>query len=682
MQKICRLALAVSLSFSLSVFADDSKEVGPDLNKDLPELMQQVQHKTASKRLSATFSRQHYKRFKFDDELSSEIFDFYIKQLDYAHQIFTQQDIDFLEQYRYKFDEMLMSGKLSAAYEIYNLNAKRRQQRYQYALTLLDKEFDFSIKEEYLYDREELPFAQTEAQLNEIWRTRVKYDALNLELSGKDWLETQKVLRKRYKNALKRLHQNESEDVFQIVMNAFARTVEPHTSYLSPRNAERFQMEMNLELEGIGAVLRLEDDYTVIQSVVTGGPADKSNKIKPKDKVVAVAQDDEEFVDVVGWRLDDVVDLIKGPKGTTVRLQVEKGEDDPTIEVVSIVRDTIKLEDRQAKSEIYLQKSDTEQDPALTKKLGVITIPSFYHKLSQDVSKEITSLKEQNVDGIIVDLRGNGGGSLVEATLLTGLFIDSGPVVQVRDGANRVEVNKDKDGVSFYKGPLLVMVDRYSASASEIFAAALQDYGRAIIVGENTFGKGTVQQHRGLGRIYDLYDEPLGSIQFTIAKFYRINGGSTQHKGVSPDILFPSAIDPKDWGESKEDNALPWDKIAQAPYKRLNDFSQDISYLNTLYKQRIQTNPEFTYLAEDIKYYQEHKDKKSVSLNFDERKQEREENKQKRLDRANKRLLALGKEKIDSVDDIPDELSELDPFLDETANITFDLLNIGRLAKK
>lgn len=682
MQKICRLALAVSLSFSLSVFADDSKEVGPDLNKDLPELMQQVQHKTASKRLSATFSRQHYKRFKFDDELSSEIFDFYIKQLDYAHQIFTQQDIDFLEQYRYKFDEMLMSGKLSAAYEIYNLNAKRRQQRYQYALTLLDKEFDFSIKEEYLYDREELPFAQTEAQLNEIWRTRVKYDALNLELSGKDWLETQKVLRKRYKNALKRLHQNESEDVFQIVMNAFARTVEPHTSYLSPRNAERFQMEMNLELEGIGAVLRLEDDYTVIQSVVTGGPADKSNKIKPKDKVVAVAQDDEEFVDVVGWRLDDVVDLIKGPKGTTVRLQVEKGEDDPTIEVVSIVRDTIKLEDRQAKSEIYLQKSDTEQDPALTKKLGVITIPSFYHKLSQDVSKEITSLKEQNVDGIIVDLRGNGGGSLVEATLLTGLFIDSGPVVQVRDGANRVEVNKDKDGVSFYKGPLLVMVDRYSASASEIFAAALQDYGRAIIVGENTFGKGTVQQHRGLGRIYDLYDEPLGSIQFTIAKFYRINGGSTQHKGVSPDILFPSAIDPKDWGESKEDNALPWDKIAQAPYKRLNDFSQDISYLNTLYKQRIQTNPEFTYLAEDIKYYQEHKDKKSVSLNFDERKQEREANKQKRLDRANKRLLALGKEKIDSVDDIPDELSELDPFLDETANITFDLLNIGRLAKK
>ncbi len=679
MQKISRLALAVSFTFSLSAFAQVEKV--EDVTHELPELMQQMQHKTASKRVSATFSRQHYKKFEFNDDLSSEIFDLYIKQLDYAHQFFLQQDIKDIEQYRLNFDDMLMSGKLASAYKIYNLNAKRRQERYEYALTLLDKEFDFGLKEEYIYDREEASFAQSEQELNELWRSRVKYDALNLKLSGKDWPKTQEVLRKRYNNALKRLTQNESEDVFQVVMNAFSRTVEPHTSYLSPRNAERFQMEMNLSLEGIGAVLRLEDDYTVIQSVVTGGPADKSKKIKPKDKVVAVAQGDEDFVDVVGWRLDDVVDLIKGPKGTTVRLQVEKGEDDPTIEVVEIVRDKIKLEDRQAKSEVYLEKVGEGQE-ATAKKLGIITIPSFYHKLSQDVAKEITKLKEDNVQGIIVDLRGNGGGSLVEATLLTGLFIDAGPVVQVRDGANRVEVNKDTDGVSFYQGPLTVMVDRYSASASEIFAAALQDYGRAIIVGENTFGKGTVQQHRGLGRVYDLYEKPLGSIQFTIAKFYRINGGSTQHKGVSPDILFPSAIDPADWGESKEDNALPWDKINRAPYKRLHDYTNDISYLDTLHKQRIVTNPEFAYLNEDIQYYKEHKDRKAVSLNYDERKKEREENKQKRLDRANKRLIAMGKETIKSVDDIPEELSELDPLLDETANITFDLLDVGRLAKK
>ncbi len=648
--------------------------------EDLPELMQQMQHKTASKRISATYTRQHYKKFALDADLSSDIFDLYLKQLDYSRQVFLSADIKQIEKYRHSFDDMIDTGKLNPAFDIYNLNVQRRFQRYQFALTLLETEFDFSEKEQYVFDREEAPYAETVSELDEIWRQKVKYDALNLKLAGKEWLEVKKVLSKRYNYAIKRLSQGESEDVFQVVMNAFSRTVEPHTSYLSPRNAERFQMEMNLSLEGIGAVLRIEDDFTVIQSVVTGGPADKTNKIKPKDKIVGVAQDDKNFVDVVGWRLDDVVDLIKGPKGTKVRLQVEKGEDDPTIEVVEIVRDTIKLEDRQAKSEVYLEKSENTDTAATAKKLGVITIPSFYNKLSRDVAKEIASLKEQNVQGIIVDLRGNGGGSLVEATLLTGLFIDKGPVVQVRDGANRVEVNKDTDGLSYYNGPLTVIVDRYSASASEIFAAALQDYGRAIIVGENTFGKGTVQQHRGLGRVYDLFENPLGSIQFTIAKFYRINGGSTQHKGVTPDIIFPSAIDPKDWGESQEDNALVWDKINKAAYTPLNDFTQDISYLDSLYQERIKTNSEFGYLAEDIAYYQQHKDKKSASLNYQERKDERETNKAKRLDRANLRLIAMGKEKVKTVDDIPEELAELDPFLDETAKITFDLVTIDKLA--
>ncbi|NMP15536.1 carboxy terminal-processing peptidase [Thalassotalea sp. Y01] len=670
MQKICRLALAISLSVtSLASFAETKVVTA----QDLPVLTQEVQHKKASQRISATFARQHYKKFQFDDELSSEVFDHYVKNLDFSRNIFLQSDIDGFEKYRNSFDDMVTSGKLNPAFDIYNLNVQRRFERYEYALSLLDKEFDFSVKEEYQFDREDMPYVTSREELDELWRKRVKYDALNLKLAGKKWEEIQTVLGKRYRYAMKRLSQGESEDVFQVVMNSFSRTVEPHTSYLSPRNAERFQMEMNLKLEGIGAVLRLEDDFTVIQSVVTGGPADKSKKLKAKDKIIGVAQDDEELVDVVGWRLDDVVDLIKGPKGTTVRLQVEKGEDDPVIEVISIVRDTIKLEDRAAKSEVY-----EEND----KKLGVITIPSFYNKLSRDVAKEIAKLKEDSVQGIIVDLRGNGGGSLVEATLLTGLFIDKGPVVQVRDGANRVEVNKDTDGISYYDGPLTVMVDRYSASASEIFAAALQDYGRAVIIGENTFGKGTVQQHRGLGRVYDLYDNPLGSIQFTIAKFYRINGGSTQHKGVTPDIQFPSAIDPGDWGESREDNALPWDKIDRASYSQMNDFSKDITYLDSLYQERIKGNDEFKYLNEDIAYYRENKDKKSVSLNFDERKAEREENKTKRLTRANLRLKAMGKEQVASVDDIPEDLDELDPFLDEAANITFDLVEVGRLAKQ
>ena len=437
---------------------------------------------------------------------------------------------------------------------------------------------------------------------------------------------------------------------------------------------------MNLSLEGIGAVLRAEEDYTVIQSVVSGGPADKSNELKPKDRIVGVSQDDKDFVDVIGWRLDDVVELIKGPKGSKVRLQVlgAESEDDSSIKVVSIVRDTIKLEDRAAKSEVYFEKEGDEN----TKKLGVITIPSFYNNLSRDVKLEIAKLKDENVAGIIVDLRGNGGGSLTEATLLTGLFIDKGPVVQVRDGANRVQVNSDKDGVSFYDGPLTVMVDRYSASASEIFSAAIQDYGRGIIVGEHTFGKGTVQQHRGLGRVYDLYENPFGSIQFTIAKFYRINGGSTQHRGVLPDIEFPSAIDPADWGESKEENALPWDQIPKARYNKLNDISHDLSYLSSLHRSRVLENREFNYLLSDIEEYKAEKDDKTISLNLAKRKEKREERKAKQLTRANERLVLMGKEKVTDLDDLPEDLEELDPFLDETAKITFDLVSLGKVAKK
>ena len=553
-------------------------------------------------------------------------------------------------------------------------------ERYQYAMTLLEKPFDFTLKESYHFDREDAQWPKSTAELNELWRLRVKYDALNLTLAGKDWDKVKEILTKRYRYAIKRLKQSESEDVFQIVMNSFARVVEPHTSYLSPRNAERFQMDMNLSLEGIGAVLRAEEDFTVIQSIVTGGPADKSKELKPKDRIVGVSQGDEEFIDVVGWRLDDVVDLIKGPKGSTVRLQVQGDEEsnDDTIKIVSIVRDKIILEDRAAKSRVYYEKPD---DPT-SKKLGVIDIPSFYNNLSRDVKKEIEKLKLENVEGIIVDLRGNGGGSLPEATLLTGLFIDKGPVVQVRDGANRIAVQRDKDGISYYDGPLVVMVDRYSASASEIFSAAIQDYGRGIIVGEHTFGKGTVQQHRPLGRVYDLYEKPFGSIQYTIAKFYRINGGSTQHRGVLPDIAFPTAIDPEDWGESKEKNALPWDQIRQARYSKLDNVEADIAYLTSLYQERIKDNREFNYLLSDIEEYKAEKDDKSISLNLAERKAEKEARKEKRLARANERLVAMGKEKIKSLDDLPEELRELDPFLDETARITFDFVNIDKLAKK
>ncbi|OUR62297.1 C-terminal processing peptidase [Colwellia sp. 39_35_sub15_T18] len=703
MQKLCRIALAVSVSVGFSLTSLSSFALDDTSDTPLPVLTPQSQHATASKRITARFTRGHYKKVKVSDALSQEVFDRFIKQLDYSRNVFLATDIAEFSKHSMEFDDVFARGKLSLAYDIYNLNMQRRLERYQYALALLGSNseaneesvdtkspFDFTKDEIYHYDREGSPWPSSEAELDELWRLKVKSDALNLTLAGKEWPKVKEVLTKRYKYAIKRLKQSESEDVFQLVMNSFARVVEPHTSYLSPRNAERFQMDMNLSLEGIGAVLRAEEDYTVIQSVVTGGPADKSKQLKAKDRIVGVAQDDKDFEDVIGWRLDDVVEKIKGPKGTTVRLQVLSGEsdDEANIKVVTIVRDKIKLEDRAAKSEVYFQETglettdSDEQAKNKGKKVGVITIPSFYNNLSRDVKKELNKLKEQEVQGIIIDLRGNGGGSLPEATLLTGLFIDKGPVVQIRNSADRVDVHRDRDGISYYDGPLTVMVDRYSASASEIFAAAIQDYGRGVIIGEHTFGKGTVQQHRGLGRVYDLYENPLGSIQYTIAKFYRINGGSTQHKGVLPDIDFPTAVDPEDWGESKEENALPWDHIDKAQYTKLSDVGADVSYLTSLYQQRIKENSEFNYLLSDIEKYKAEKDDKTISLNLKTRKEKREEGKTKQLVRANERLVRMGKEKVASLDDLPDDLDELDPFLDETARITFDLVSLGKVAKK
>ena len=687
MQKKCSIALSISLSVGLSILSFNVLSANKISDTDnLPVLEPETQHAIASKRITARFTRAHYKKIKIDDSLSQQIFDRYIKQLDYARNVFLASDITEFQKNSLEFDTVVARGKLSLAYDIYNINMQRRLERYQYAISLLGSDpveispFDFTKDEIYSYDREEASWPKNKDEINELWRVKVKSDVLNLSLAGKKWPKARKVLIKRYNYAIKRLKQNESEDVFQLVMNSFARVVEPHTSYLSPRNAERFQMNMNLSLEGIGAVLRAEEDYTVIQRIVTGGPADKSKQLKAKDKIVGVAQGDNDFDDIIGWRLDDVVDKIKGPKGTTVRLQVLSGEsdDEANIRIVTIVRDTIKLEDRAAKSEVYFENKNESNG----KKLGVITIPSFYNHLSRDVRKELEKLKEQNVQGIIVDLRGNGGGSLTEATLLTGLFIDKGPVVQIRDGANRIEVHRDKDGVSSYDGPLSVIVDRYSASASEIFAAAIQDYGRGLIIGEHTFGKGTVQQHRGLSRVYDLYENPLGSIQYTIAKFYRINGGSTQHRGVLPDIAFPTAIDPKDWGESKEKNALPWDQIPKAQYTRLNGINIDINYLTSLYQERIKDNREFNYLLNDIDIYKAEKDDTTISLNLSKRKSKREKRKAKQLIRVNERLVKMGKEKVEDLDDLPDELDELDPFLDESARITFDLITLDKIVKK
>lgn len=675
MRHIVGLLLLVTVGATSFANAADEHSANVGIDIEVPKLLQEPQHSTVIKRVTDTYLRSHYKQFELNDALSSRIFDKFINSLDPNKRFFLKADIDQLESYRLQFDEAFKRGDLAISYAIFERLLERRKQRFVFALGLLEQPFDFNqVGDKYYYDREEADWAVSVDELNELWRQQVKYDALNLRLADKTDEEIAELLSNRYQRALKRIVQTRSEDVFESAMNAFSLTLEAHTRYLSPRRSDRFEMDMNLSFEGIGAVLQMQDDFTVVTSVVTGGPADLSKQVKTDDKIVAVAQGEGEFTDVIGWRLDDVVELIKGPKGSTVRLQLIKGgSNHKDISVVSLVRDEIKLEERKAKSELRFSDDDKQE----LMPIGVISVPSFYNGLHADVFKELEQLEKQSIKGVVVDLRGNTGGSLSEAILLTGLFIEQGPVVQVRMGSGEIRDNEDKDGVAHYQGPLTVLVDRYSASASEIFAAAIQDYQRGLVIGEQTFGKGTVQQHRSLSRMYDMFDEALGSIQFTIAKFYRINGGSTQHVGVIPDISFPTAVDPADWGESKEENALPWDQIEPAGYRVF-----DMSYAKTdlLVKNmqsRTAENPEFVYLREDIERFKQRQQRNYISLVEKDRIAERDEDRERRLMRTNERLIRFGLEPVESLDELPDdvpELEALDPFMQETVNITGDII--------
>ncbi|MDF2152136.1 carboxy terminal-processing peptidase [Vibrio sp. CAU 1672] len=632
---------------------------------DLPVLAPEVQHEAASKRVTARLTRSHYNHFNLNDEFSQAIFARYIELLDYSKNIFTQADINAFEDWSIQLDDQLKAGNNQIAFDVYNLSMQKRFERFSYALTLLDNEIKFDADESIELDRSEAFWPQNKAELDELWRKRVKYDALNLTLAGKEWPEIKEVLEKRYNNAIKRITQSRNEDAFQLYMNAFAREVDPHTSYLSPRNAEQFQSEMNLSLEGIGAVLQMTDDYTVIRSLVAGGPASKSKQLGEGDRIIGVGQDGEDIVDVIGWRLDDVVQLIKGPKGSKVNLEILPEGNEAKSYVVTIVRDKVRLEDRAVKSEII------EKDG---KKIGVLEVPSFYVGLSKDTDKLITDLTSKGIDGIIVDLRNNGGGALTEATALTGLFIKQGPVVQVRDSYGRIKVNADTDGKISYDGPLTVLINRYSASASEIFAAAMQDYNRAIILGENSFGKGTVQQHRSLNLIYDLFEKELGYVQYTIQKFYRIDGGSTQNRGVAPDIAYPTPVDPSETGESVEDNALPWDSIDKAPYQAFSEQSDLIAKLTELHDKRIAEDMEFRFIKEDIEKYRLEKDDNYLSLNEKTRKKQSEEADALRLQRINQRQAAHGKEAFNALKDVPKDYEAPDVYLDESVAIMVDML--------
>jgi carboxyl-terminal processing protease len=570
----------------------------------------------------------HYKRTRLDDELSGEIFDSYLDLLDPNRIYFLAGDIESFERYRTGMDDALRHSDLLSAYEMFNVYAERVQQRIDYARKRVQQPFDFTIDEYYQYDREGEPWAADSAELDELWRKRVKNDYLRLLLTDKEPEAIVQTLNERYDDQERRIHELNNEDVFQFFMNAFAQSIEPHTAYLSPRSSENFEISMKLSLEGIGALLGRESEYTVISSIVPGGPADQDGRLKAGDRITAVGQgNDGKMVDVIGWRIDDVVDLIRGPKDTVVRLDVlpEDASISGPSHIIDIVRNEVKLEEQAAKSEIIeVPAGDGSSEPV---KIGVIDLPVFYldfngraqnlpdyRSSTRDVARLLGELKDEGVKGIVIDLRNNGGGSLLEATTLTGLFIDKGPVVQVRNSSGRISLEEDVEPGMAWSGPLAVLVNRYSASASEIFAAAIQDYGRGVVIGETTFGKGTVQSLLDLDD-YAPSDKPgMGQLKITMAQFFRVNGGSTQNRGVVPDIRFPSAGDPADYGERSLDNALPWTSIDAARFDRSGDLSRLVVVADSRYQGRMADDQEFSWLLNDIDDFNQHSNEKSVSL--------------------------------------------------------------------
>nr|WP_288063363.1 carboxy terminal-processing peptidase [Rodentibacter heylii] len=627
----------------------------------------------ATKRATTRLTQSHYRKFQLDDAFSEKIFDRYIKSLDYSRNTFLQSDIDELRQkYGTRLDDQLNQGDLSAAFAIYDLMMKRRYERYVYALSLLDKEPNLNGKDQIEIDREKADFPKTEEEANRLWEERVKNDVINLKLKDKKWSEIKNKLAKRYNLAIRRLTQTKADDIVQVYLNAFAREIDPHTSYLSPRTAKSFNESMNLSLEGIGATLQSEDDETSIKSLVPGAPAERSKKLKAGDKIIGVGQEKGEIEDIVGWRLEDIVDKIKGKKGTKVRLEVEPAKGGKS-RIITLVRDKVRIEDQAAK--LTVEKVEGEN-------IGIIKIPSFYIGLTKDVKKLLLQAEKKQVKGLIVDLRENGGGALTEAVALSGLFITDGPVVQVRDAYQRIRVHEDDDRAEQYKGPLLVMINRFSASASEIFAAAMQDYNRGIVIGQNTFGKGTVQQSRSLNFVYDLDQTPLGILQYTIQKFYRINGGSTQLKGVSADIQFPEIIDAKEYGEEKEDNALPWDKIPASSYSETGNVRQYISELEKKHQARVEKEPEFIALNEELKIRDERRDRKFMSLNYQERKAENDSDDVRRLKNINDRFKREGKKLLKNIDALPKDYEAPDFFLKEAEKMAADLVKLSLKQEK
>jgi carboxyl-terminal processing protease len=672
--------LAVALGALLLATAGSTSPDARPPEREAPPFGPQPRHSTISRVMTSLVERSHYSRVRIDDSVSSKMLDAYIEALDGNKLYFLADDIASFERYRFGLDEAVRSGRVDPAFDIFALYRKRVEERIGHALSLLDKEPDFTVDEDFRFDREEMPWAVSKAELDEIWRKRVKNDALSLALTGKEWPEISELLRKRYERVLKRTHQLTSDEAFETFMNAYADTLDPHSNYFSPRNSEEYRIQMSLSYEGIGASLQLTDDYVTVLDVIPGGPAAVTGVLAPNDRITGVAQGaDKEVTDVIGWRLDDVVQLIRGPGGTTVRLQLLPAGAPPGSpeKIVELTRDKIKLEAQAAKQ----KRIEVERDGRKLG-IGVIEVPSFYQdynaraagakdyvSTTADVRRLIGELQKEGLDGLVIDLRGNGGGHLWEARALTGLFID-GPVVQFREAKGTVQELDDLMPGVFYKGPLVVLVDRFSASASEIFAAAIQDYRRGVVIGQQTFGKGTVQN------LYDLdhatQSADMGQLTLTVGKYYRVTGGSTQLRGVEPDITLPALIDEKLIGESTRKTALPWDQIGPVDFVTTRAVGEEIAELAADHDGRISSNADFDYLRGQIAVTEAERARKSVSLNLEKRKAQREADRAQRLALENQRRKAHGLEPLASVEEL-EKIEPPDILLNEAAEILADL---------
>lgn len=665
------------------------------------ELKPKAQHGETAVWVSRFLTRLHYSARPLDDAMSQAIFTAYLDSLDSDRWFLTQADVDGFARYRKQLDDAIEKQDLSPAFTIYRTYLTRVGERTAHARKLLAEGFDFTVDEDFNYNRRRVSWAADPAELDELWRKRVKNDWLRLKLAGRDDAAIKKTLDRRYKDYQQRVAELDAEDVFRTFLNAYTTAIEPHTGYLSPRDSENFAMQMRLSLEGIGAVLQKVEDYVVIRSLVKGGPADLTGKVKPGDRIVAVAQgeaaeakDAKPAVDVVGWRTDNVVDLIRGKRDTWVRIELlpaDAGTDGQT-HSVAIKRDRVKLEQQAAKSQVI-----EVEEQGRRFKVGVIDLPAFYadfaarargdadaRSSTRDVRVLIEQLKQDGVEALVMDLRSNGGGALTEAIELSGLFIDQGPVVQVRNAQGNIDVESDTDPGAVWDGPLVVMVSRASASATEIFAGAIQDYGRGLVVGQTTFGKGTVQNLVDLDQMANTGGNRFGQLKMTIAQYYRVSGSSTQHRGVVPDIPFPQTLSPEEYGESSYDNALPYASIRPARFSKLGRPGDLVPILTARYEQRSQQDREFQLLVEELAEMEALRSTRTVSLLYSERKAERDRQEARRKERETLRAALTGKQVDPDAEQLDDGLDAgerlPDPEADENREPDVLLRHAARIA--